>query len=55
MCTTHVLKGEVHVGKLMYDSIINSKGPSKPQNDKLIFHVNKIPYQTQDTKHNTTQ
>ena len=48
MCTTHMVKGEVQVEQLMYDSVINLRGPNKYRKDKYIFRVSNIPYKTQD-------
>ena len=44
--------GEVQVEKLISDSTINLRGPSKSRKDKSIFRVFKIPYKTQNTEQN---
>ena len=54
MCTTHMVKGEVQVEQLMYDSVINLRGPNKYRKDKYIFRVSNIPYKTQDMEQNTS-
>ena len=48
-------RGEVQVEKLMYDSIINLRGPSKSQKEKLDFVSINILYQALETEWYKTQ
>ena len=47
-----MVRGEMQVEQLIFDSIINLRGPSKSHKDKSRFRVSKIPYKTQDTEQN---
>ena len=54
MCTIHMVRVEVQVEQVMYNSIINLRGPIKSHKDKSRFRVSKIPYKTQDMEQNTS-